>query len=231
MTVRFNCVSFVLTAVLFLALTLSTPSTGTADEVTGEVSNEQWKAYVASQTELQKISIVQNRLIDPTERYQVGLNLGTIERRDFTVTNFVSIHLRHHYNRKWAWEILKATFSSTSSSTLLTDVEKYSPYPVDAKRSSLQLSSSLVMTPIYGKYTWWDQSIAHFDVYAKLGAGGRRADVWQPFINVGLGSNHFFNSRNFSIAPEFEIRIYREKRVGEVTVAESVFQLGGSWLF
>lgn len=197
----------------------------------GENSDEEWKSYVAGQLELQKISIVQNRWIDPTGRFQFGANVGTIERRDFTVTNFFSLHLRRHFTRKMGWEIFKSTFSSTSNSTLLTDVEKHSPYPVDAKRSSLQLSSSLLMTPIYGKYAWWDNNVAHFDVYLKLGLGARRADVWQPFLSSGLGSNHYFGSRNFSLAPEFEIRAYKENRVGEVLVVESVFQLGGSWLF
>ena len=196
-----------------------------------DLANEQWKAYMASQAEVQKMVAVQNRLVDPTGRLQLGFTGGTIERRDFTVTTLAGIFLRQHYSQFWGWEILKTTFTSSANSTLLEDVERFSPFPVDTKRSSFQASSSALLTPIYGKYAWFGNSMAHFDVYAKAGLGVRRADVWQPFANLGLGTNHFFGSKHFSVAPEIEVRVYRERRTTDVTVVESLFQLGGSWLF
>lgn len=190
-----------------------------------------WEDYMASQEKMQNSAVVQRRVVDPSRRVQVGLNAGTSERRDFTVTRLASLNLRYHFGPYFGWEVFKATISNAKSSRLLAEVEQRSLYPVDAKKSYFQVSSNAVFTPIYGKYAWFGEAISHFDIYGKTGIGGRKADDWQPFLNLGIGMNNYFKGEHFSLGPEFEVRVYSENRSSQITVVESLFQIGGSWLF
>lgn len=194
-------------------------------------AEDTWESYISSQAQLQSSEVVQNRQIIKDGRIQLGVSYGTSQRNDFTNTMAASLSIKKYFRDSFGWEFMNFSYSESSDSALLNDLKTKTDYKVDSKKSRYQLATALVFAPIYGKYSWFDKKIIYFDMYSKLGAGLRFADVPQFFVLGSLGMNNYFSGGRFSIGPEVTTRLYSEDRNAPTQVFETLFQIGGAWLF
>lgn len=176
---------------------------------------------------------IQNRKVVKSKKAQLVGLLGPSERKDFYNTFNYSLGLRYHFRENISAEIIKLNISSATISDTAQDLANKTNSTLDVVQSNIQLSSAFIYSPIYGKYAWNDDKVIHFDLYSLIGVGVRFSDddMLSPFVQAGLGMNHFFGGMaQYSIVGEFRIRNYSEQRVTEVSVLESLFQIGFSWL-
>ena len=194
-------------------------------------ANPQWEGFkkdlVGSRTQV----AVQNRQIVKSNKWQIfGPLVGPSERKDFKSTFHGRLGLRLHFSERGAWEILNINGSQSRNTELAAQVEQETGKPLNTQDSSLQISSSYIWSPIYGKYAWNDKKVIHFDLFGKLGGGLRFADQPQFFVNLGLGTNQYLFSKHWALAFEYNMRIYQEDRGESTLINESLFLAGISWL-
>lgn len=180
---------------------------------------------------------VQNRAITKTGRFQIlGLSFGIMDRHDFYNTYFTSLAGRYHFSETHGWEMLKLYWSFPFESRVAKEIRDKTSYRPDSLPSRVQLSTSYVYSPIYGKYAWNSNRVVYFGIYGTVGAGLRLARTRvgtqnrQIFGETGLGMENYLTSK-FAIIPEFRLRGYAEHRTSTVLVLEAVVQAGVSWLF
>ncbi len=193
---------------------------------------QNWDQWLASQPQAAVHPVVQNREIHKSGRLQLlGPLIGLSNRQDFYTTYIVSVAGRYHFTEQSAWEFLRLDYTYPSRTDLAQQIQDQTSFRPDVQLSRVQLGSSFVYSPIYGKYAWNSESIVYFDIFGKVGGGVRFADDRQPFGEVGVGMNHYVFFRRLALVPELRWRFYTEKRTDKVFVAEGLFQLGVSWLF
>lgn len=175
---------------------------------------------------------VQNRNIQKAQKFQIlGPALGISERKDFYNIYFLSFGVRRHWSESLAWEPLRVTRTYYKLTQTAREVQEKTSFRPDSQTSLWQLSTSIIFSPVYGKFVWNRDHLYHFDVYTLGGLGVRFARERQVFAEFGLGMNHFIWANNISIVPEFKFRVYQEQRTEKVTVFESLYGIGLSWYF
>lgn len=190
-----------------------------------------WESYKGRIQAKEPGRVVQNRSVVKEDRWQIfGPLLGPSERKDFTSTYVMSLALRRHFSERKSWEALRVSRSWSENTQLLNEVEKETKKPVDTKRSDFQISSSYILSPIYGKYAWNDRRLVQFDIYGRAGLGLRMGEENQAMVILGFGSNHFIFSKSLALVVEYNLRLYREQRSRTEGVSESLFHFGVSWL-
>lgn len=176
--------------------------------------------------------VVQNRAISRTGRFQLfGPLIGRSDRQDFHTTYALTLAGRYHFTEESAWEFLRIDYTKSSQTDLANEIQTLTSFRPDVQLSTWQLGSAYIYTPIYGKYAWSGQSLVHFDIFGRVGAGIRFANDRQPFAELGVGMSHYINSLRFALVPELRWRVYAENRTSKVLVTEGFLQLGVSWLF
>jgi outer membrane beta-barrel protein len=195
-------------------------------------NHETWEDWVQSKADQSDSPVVQSRQISKANRVQLILPLvGMSDRKDYYTNYMVSGAARFHLSEKHGWELIRVNFGFPQASQLNQEIKNKTDYQTDVQLSKFQLSSSYVFSPIYGKYAWGGDSLVYFDMFATAGVGLRFASDRQPFAETGVGMNHYIFARKLAVVPEYRLRIYSEKRTESTMVFESMFQLGGSWLF
>lgn len=193
-------------------------------------THAEWEKWAQSQAELSGLPAVQRRTVKKDGHFEImGPFVGLSDRKDFYTNYLLSAGARYYFSGAHAWEI-RGYWGFPVESKVASEIREQTGFRPDAQTSRLQISSSYVFTPIYGKYAWGESSIVHFDLYGTLGAGIRFASEQQPFLETGIGMSHYILSSSISLVPEFRLRVYQEQRTQSTTVLEGVFQLGISWL-
>lgn len=191
----------------------------------------QWDQWVQNKTEAEAVPVVQNRVVAKENRFQImGPFLGISERKDFFNCYFVGLGARYFFSEIHAWEIVRLYWTFPVETGLATEIREQTSFQPDAQKSRFQLGTSYVFAPIYGKYSWGDRTLVHFDIYGTLGGGMRFAKDNQLYLEAGVGMSNYLISSSTSIIPEVRFRIYREQRTQPTTVFETIVQLGISWL-
>lgn len=194
-------------------------------------STPQWDQWVQNKTENEVIPVVQNRVVAKENRFQImGPFLGISERKDFFNNYFVGIGTRYFFSEIHAWEIARFYWAFPVETGLATEIREQTSFQPDAQKSMLQLSTSYVFAPIYGKYSCGENNLVHFDIYGAIGGGMRFAKNNQLYLEAGVGMSNYLISSSASIVPEVRFRVYREQRTRPTTVFETLVQLGISWL-
>ncbi|MGZ3707939.1 MAG: hypothetical protein ACXWPM_03820 [Bdellovibrionota bacterium] len=194
---------------------------------------DKWDNWAEQQSRDQSVSLVQPRKISKASRFQlVGPAVGLGDRNDLYMYPMVSLGARYHFTELHAWEFLRLSMSFPIESPLAGQIREQSGLLPDSQLSRFQLTSSYVISPIYGKYLIGEEKIVHFSIFGTVGAGVRFANDVQPLLEAGVGMDHFVWGGHFSIIPEFRVRTYFERRsTGTPLIAEGVFQIGTAWLF
>ena len=198
----------------------------------GAVAPKTWDEWANSSGKDSMQPVVQNRQIEKAGRFQlIGPLAGISNRQDFYTTYILSLAGRYHFTETSAWEFLQLDFTFPSPTGLATEIQSQTSFVPDVQISHFQIGTAYVYTPIYGKYAWNSDSIVYFDIFGTAGLGVRFANDRQPFVELGVGMNHYIWARRLALVPEIRWRFYSEQRSQSTFVAEGLLQLGVSWLF
>lgn len=175
--------------------------------------------------------LVQGRVLTRAERFEItGPSFGRTERGDFFSNWTGSLGVRYFLSEDHGWEILRGSYNLYGESALASELREKSNLVFDAKPSRLQLSSSYLYSPVYGKYAFGGWGVVHFSGQILLGGGIRFADRIQPFFETGLAMSHLIVRDWISLIPEWRFRAYFEERTERTFVTESLIQIGFAWM-
>lgn len=212
-------------------LAIGTASVAMAATPETSASAENWSQWLESVSEESSVPVVQNREITKAGRFQLlGPLLGLSDRQDFHKTYALTLAARYHFSEKSAWEFLRVDFTYPSRTELAQEIQKQTSFRPDVQLSRLQIGSSWIYSPIYGKYAWNSEKIIYFDIFGRAGGGIRFAQDQQLFGELGFGMSHYL-SKSLSLVPELRWRFYTEKRTAPTFISEGLLQLGVAWLF
>lgn len=180
-----------------------------------------------------KVSIVQNRMVDLNSRFELGINYGLVAGGDTNYrTQNLGANLDFHINPKWSVGLRYYR----SYNNLTSEGEEYyqnarargaaggweTPaldYPIDTGLFVVN------WYPIYGKFNFFDLGIAHFDIYTLAGYGKTLLDSGLSDTYTAGGGFGLWATQN--IASRFEVRYqtYQDQAISRATFTKDTRQL------
>jgi outer membrane immunogenic protein len=175
----------------------------------------------------QRMRVVQNRLMDRTNRVELALNFGLVSGADaYVQTKNFGGQLQYHITPRWSVGLAyeKAYNNLTAEGTRIYDAEyacqqagacgtKYPAvdFPLETKLVSVSFY------PIYGKMNLFDSSIAQFDLFTSLGFGKKKldsgeSDVYAASLGVGIWINNYVTARLEGRYEKYKDLLLTEKR-------------------
>ncbi len=190
-----------------------------------------------------KVEIIQDRLVNRNHRWEVAPEFsGSFGGDTYSKTQSLGFNVQYHINPHWSvGGKLNYSFNKlTADGEAMVD-RAYDDFLKNPKNSSspvpdidYQKNESLALVnwyPIYGKMNLLDRGIAHFDVYALLGAGQvqlRSGSTGTYTLGGGFG---FWITQNFSTRLEMRYQRYKAQYFNEsknLDLAIASLQMG--WL-
>lgn len=140
-------------------------------------------------SEFRQVSVIQKRFLPRTGRFQAYVGPSLILNDPWF--NVYGGTLRLGYNFLEAWGIEGGySFMSTSKTQSLRELDKNNRVTTENfVYTKSYYNIDLNWTPLYGKMTWFDQSIVYYDTYFSAGYGGteiQSGDV-QGTLHLGVG--------------------------------------------
>ena len=112
----------------------------------------------------------------------------------------------YHFSDSFAWQVGRGLLSYNIKTGLRDQLEtQFGVSPTAFPQLNWMVGSDVMWTPIYGKTSWLNKSVGHFEVFGLLGASvvnerlaadvatGTGTTVFRPAIHVGLGARVFTN--------------------------------------
>ena len=182
----------------------------------------------------QKISIVQNRIVDRNLRLEFAPEVGMVLGGDsYLKTQSYGANLHFHINPHWSLGLKSFTHrnqlsaegenlienSNAAGRTLVPDID----YP---KEENLLLVN---WYPIYGKLNVLDYGVVHFDVYVLAGAGQMTLSSGKTGTQTAGGGIGFWISQHLTARAEMRYQSYKVHRLsGEdnLNITTGGLQLG-----
>lgn len=152
-------------------------------------------APAAPAQEAGKLVAIQQR------KYRLGQELtlgGVFEPQDaFTKGLAVEGAYTWHFGELWSWEVLRGGYFAQLNTPLRNQLERdFGVLPTAFETLQYSFSSSLVYTPLYGKFALRNASLVHAEAFVDFGvAGGRFTSSYAAGPEVGAGVRVFFNQR------------------------------------
>ncbi len=159
----------------------------------------------------QKVRVVQNRMMDRTNRLEAAVNAGLLSGGDsYVQTKNLGLMLQYHLTPRWSFGISyeknynKLTDEGTKQYELAYQCQKDDSscrqlfpavdFPMDTKMVSVSFY------PIYGKLNLFDSKIAQFDIFTSLAYGQKAlasgvSNVFAGSVGVGIWLNTFLTAR------------------------------------
>jgi outer membrane beta-barrel protein len=121
----------------------------------------------------------------------------------------------YHFSDAFAWQVGRGLISYNVKTGLRNQLEtQFGVSPTAFPQLNWIVGSDLMWTPIYGKITWLNSSVGHFEVFGLLGgsvvneriaadvASGTGNTVFRPAAHLGLGAR-LFTSKSISFRLDF----------------------------
>jgi outer membrane beta-barrel protein len=196
------------------------------------LADDAWEGWQKTpQSAKQAGAVTIQRLVQREDRVQiVGPSIGFSERKDLYNHLRFSLAARYHFTEYHGWEVVRANFDHFTDSDVATDIRAHTSYFPDSQQANWSLSTSYILTPMYGKFSWGEFLLVHFDLFFLFGGGIRFAATPQPYGELGVGITHYFGG-HFALVPQFRWRMYSETRAtGTPLVSEVLVEMGLSVL-
>lgn len=138
------------------------------------------------------VSAVQERTY--RMNHEITLSVGVLPLDAFYKGIMAQVAYTAHFSDSFAWQVGRAMYSYNLDTGLRNQLEQsFGASPVDFDEVQYAIGSDLVWSPIYGKTTFLNSSVKHFEVYL-LGGGSiirlSRAG-FRPALDVGIGARLF----------------------------------------
>lgn len=189
------------------------------------------------------VSIVQNRTIQKKNRFELAPEFSGVFGGDtYSRTKSVGLNVNFHLNYNWSVGAkYNYSFNSlTPEGEAMIDqaMADYNANPQSPSAAypeiNYQKSEALALVnwyPIYGKFSMFDASVVHFDLYLVGGYGQMQlSKSSSPTYTAGTGLG-FWVSNNFTTRMEMRYQNYNSEYLGvtkKMDVAVASVQMG--WL-
>jgi outer membrane beta-barrel protein len=198
---------------LFLILTISVLLRANYSQCASRSSNK--KSVSVRNIRLRRgseVGVVQRKVFRKNIRFEVSpAIMGTIVNDPFINSYLFGASIGFHLNDNIAVEGTYFIASSTDNDLnrgLQNDYGK----TVSAGRTSNMYNGSLLLTPMYGKFSFFDKYIIHLDTFLALGYGFTKTDLASsPTYHIGIGQRFFIN-KWFAFRLDIRNYIHEEER-------------------
>lgn len=159
-------------------------------------------------------AVVRNKNFYKTDHFELSVTGGVMPYDSLVNHYMLGGHVTWHLSDHYGWEVLDFQNAFPTVTSFTTNLAK------DKGLSNLQMSelkqmasSSLVISPIYGKIRFFGAQVLYFDIFISAGLGLANTDTlkfsstgtgktavestvksgWGPMVNLGLGFKIFAN--------------------------------------
>ena len=145
---------------------------------------------------------VQNRQF--VLKHELNLNLGILPINAYSKGFTVGGGYTYHFSPMWAWEIAQFNWAVPVNTSLKQDlVSNFGVEPTNERFQVVQwfASSSVVLKPLYGKFSLGNRYLVHVEAFFVLGAGAGafiNPATTRPGLDGGVGLR-FFISDHWSV--------------------------------
>jgi outer membrane beta-barrel protein len=152
------------------------------------------------------VSAVQDRLYRMNQELTLGVGVLPIDAFYKGLT--AQVGYTFHFSDSFAWQVGRALYSYDVNTGLEDQLERdFHVKPTTHEQVQWMVGSDLVWSPWYGKTSFLNRSVSHFDAFLSLGAsvikftGGDTSSAnlnqFKPAVNLGLGAR-LYSSRRVS---------------------------------
>lgn len=152
------------------------------------------------------VAAVQDRLF--RMNHELSLGVGVLPWDAFYKGLAVQVGYTYHFSDKFAWQVGRAMYSYDVNTGLEDQLERdFHVKPTTLEQAQWMVGSDLVWSPLYGKTSFLNRSVSHFDAWLLLGGSvikfnstgsdGGTLNSFKPAVNVGLGAR-LYSSRRVS---------------------------------
>jgi outer membrane immunogenic protein len=228
----------------FLSLLISVnaiaASSSTAKKLDTLGGNQALVNMATSMDPENRARIVQKRLVDRNNTFELGLNYGSVLGGDsYMKTQAIGAGLEFHINPRWSlgvryfdygnsltpegrqvFERAQEAYNKGGKSYSIPDID----YPLNSTMGVLS------WYPIYGKTNLLDWGIAQFDIYLMAGAGQMQLSSGESFTAMGGAGVGFWMTKHLSARAELRYQNYKDSVVSsagrEINAFSGSFGIG-----
>lgn len=161
----------------------------------------------------EEIRVIRPRYFNKSQRLELGSQAISIINQTFSYTFMGSATVVYHLNERWAGELFGSYgFDIDKEDKVLLGS---APFNINTQISTPKYfaGSSILWTPMYGKYQLASDSLIYFDSFVSIGGGAsgiehnflhcktveKESEIFTyPFFSVGIGQRYFL-SQNSSL--------------------------------
>lgn len=143
--------------------------------------------------------------------HELTLSVGVLPLDAFYKGVTAQVGYTFHFTDGFAWQIGRALYSYNLDTGLRTQLQRdFGVLPTAFQEVQYMVGSDLIWTPIYGKGTWLNRSVTHYEAFGVLGASllnltnglTTASSTFRPALNLGLGVR-IFGSKHVSYRLDF----------------------------
>jgi outer membrane beta-barrel protein len=149
-----------------------------------------------------KVAAVQERLFRMNQ--ELSLGIGTLPLDAFTKGIGPQVTYTFHFSDSFAWQIGRGMYSYPAATGLRQQLERdFGVLPTAFPVVQWMAGSDLIWSPIYGKTSFLNQSVLHFEAYALIGGSLIKTNLaFRPALDLGVGVR-LFSSKFISYRLDF----------------------------
>lgn len=137
------------------------------------------------------VAAVQERLFRMNQ--ELALGVGALPLDAFYKGFGPQVTYTFHFSDTFAWQIGRGMYSYPAPTGLRQQLERdFDAVPTDFEVVQWMAGSDLIWSPIYGKTSFLNQNVLHFEAFALIGGTLIRTNRnFRPAINFGVGVRVF----------------------------------------
>jgi outer membrane beta-barrel protein len=138
-----------------------------------------------------KVAAVQERLYRMNQ--ELSLGVGTLPLDAFYKGFGPQVTYTFHFTDTFAWQVGRGMYSYAAPTSLRTQLERdFGVLPTAFVTVQWMVGSDLVWSPIYGKTSFLNQSVLHFEAFAMIGGTLiKTTQSFRPALDLGVGVRVF----------------------------------------
>jgi outer membrane beta-barrel protein len=181
----------------------------------------------------EEVSVIQKRYMPKTGRFQLFGGLTTVTNDPFFMTYGAAVKAGYFLTEKWGVELNYFALSTSTRSVTqdLKDQQNVRTENLVYPKSFMGLD--LMYVPIYGKMTWFNETIVPFDLYFSAGYGTTTTQTDESPGTLHLATGQIFSiSKSYAFRWDFSWNFFNAKGIDGDTAYNNLFlTVGMSWFF
>ncbi|HZN92305.1 MAG TPA: outer membrane beta-barrel domain-containing protein [Myxococcales bacterium] len=138
-----------------------------------------------------RVAAVQERVYRMNQ--ELSLGIGTLPLDAFYKGFGPQVTYTFHFSDTFAWQIGRGMYSYPATTSLRQQLERdFGVLPTAFEVVQWMAGSDLVWSPIYGKTSFLNQQVLHFEAYASIGGTLIKTNSqFRPALDLGVGVRVF----------------------------------------